>query len=191
MRHHPPAVRPVEVAPMLAALMLAASLSAGFAPPLLAVTPVTPQKTAGKVTVNGKPLGVNHAYLFHAPDNWEEGEINSVVLISAKPLDEAKLRQAKTLVEALQHAPQRVVVEARSGGKADISICHPEFGDGMCYSTTVSGADEWKEEPAAPGHFAGRLRVFGGQAWKVFEKYDLFYDLTFDAAPIADFKSRR
>ena len=40
-------------------------------------------------------------------------------------------------------------------------------------------------------HAAGHLRVFGGQAWKVFEKYDLFYDLTFDAAPVADFKSRR
>ena len=33
--------------------------------------------------------------------------------------------------------------------------------------------------------------VFGGQAWKVFEKYDLYYDLTFDAAPVADFKTRR
>lgn len=188
MRPKPLTVRPAVLArPTLLALLVIALL----APPLAAVTPVTPQKTAGKVTVNGKPLGVNHAYLFHAPDNWEEKEINSVVLISAKPLDEAKLRQAKTLVEALQNAPQRVVVEARSGGKADISICHPEFGDGMCYSTTVSGADEWKEEPAVAGHFGGRLRVFGGQAWKVFEKYDLFYDLTFDAAPVADFKSRR
>ena len=93
--------------------------------------------------------------------------------------------------EVQDHPPQRVVVEARSGGKADISICHPEFGDGMCYSTTVSGDDEWKVEPAVAGHFAGRLRVFGGQAWKVFEKYDLFYDLTFDAAPVADFKNRR
>ena len=188
MRQDPLAVRPAALARLTLLTLL---VTAPLAAPLAAVTPVTPQKTAGKVTVNGKPLGVNHAYLFHAPDNWEEGEINSVVLISAKPLDEAKLRQAKTLVEALQHAPQRVVVEARSGGNADISICHPEFGDGMCYSTTVSGADEWKEEPAAPGHFAGRLRVFGGQAWKVFEKYDLFYDLTFDAAPVADFKSRR
>ena len=166
-------------------------LAAAVAVPLHAVTPVTPQKTGGKVTVNGKPLGVNHAYLFHAPDNWEEGQVNAVVLITAKPLDEAKLKQAKTLAEALQHSPQRVVVEARSGGKADISICHPEFGDGMCYSTSVMGADEWKEEPAAAGHFAGRLRVFGGQAWKVFEKYDLYYDLTFDAAPVANFKTRR
>lgn len=186
MRQHPTAVRSVT-----AALILAAALITCFAPPLLAVTPVTPQKTAGKVTVNGKPLGVNHAYLFHAPDNWEESQVNSVVLITAKPLDEAKLKQAKTLAEALQYAPQRVVVEARPDGKADISICHPAFGDGMCYSTTVSGADEWKEEPAAAGHFAGHLRVFGGQAWKVFEKYDLFYDLTFDAAPVADFKNRR
>ena len=57
--------------------------------------------------------------------------------------------------------------------------------------TCTDGADEWKEEPAAAGHFAGRLRVFGGQAWKVFEKYDLYYDLTFDAAPVANFKTRR
>ncbi|MBP7589223.1 MAG: hypothetical protein KBA72_14805 [Thermoanaerobaculia bacterium] len=188
MRPNPLAVRPAVLArPTLLALLVIAPL----APPLFAVTPITPQKTAGKVTVNGKPLGVNHAYLFHAPDNWEEKQVNSVVLITAQPLDEAKLKQAKTLREVLQVAPQRVVIEGRPEGKADISICHPEFGDGMCYSTTVSGADEWKEEPAAPGHFAGRLRVFGGQAWKVFEKYDLFYDLTFDAAPIADFKSRR
>ncbi len=172
-------------------IAIALLVATPFLAPAFAVTPITPQKTAGKVTVNGKPLAVNHAYLFHAPDNWEEGEINSVVMITAKPLDEAKLRQAKTLVEALQFAPQRVVVEARSGGKADISICHPEFGDGTCYSTTVSGDDEWKVEPAVAGHFAGRLRVFGGQAWKVFEKYDLFYDLTFDAAPVADFKNRR
>ena len=63
-----------------------------LAPPLLAVTPVTPQKTGGKVTVNGKPLGVNHAYLFHAPDNWEEGQVNPVVLISPRPLETAKLK---------------------------------------------------------------------------------------------------
>jgi len=25
----------------------------------------------------------------------------------------------------------------------------------------------------------------------VFEKYDLFYDLTFDATPVTDFQSRR
>lgn len=162
-----------------------------LASPLFAVTPVTPQKTGGKVTVNGKPLGVNHAYLFHAPDNWEEGQVNPVVLISPQPLDTAKLKQAKTLREALQFAPERVVVEARPGGKADISICHPAFGDGMCYTTSVMGADEWKEEPAVAGHFAGRLRVFGGQAWTVFEKYELFYDLTFDAAQVADFSSRR
>lgn len=180
--------RRLDVPVATAALLLSLVWSA---PPTHAVTPVTPQKTAGKVTVNGKPLGVNHAYLFHAPDNWEESQVNAVVLITAQPLDEAKLRQAKTLRDALQFAPERVVVEARPGGKADISICHPAFGDGMCYSTSVSGADEWKEEPAAAGHFAGHLRVFGGEAWKVFEKYDLFYDLTFDAAPIADFKSRR
>lgn len=183
------AVRPAALA--LSFLLAGIAGFAGVAPPLAAVTPITPQKTGGKVTVNGKPLGVNHAYLFHAPDNWEEKETNSVVLITAKPLDEAKLKQAKTLRDALQFAPQRVVVEARSGGKADISICHPAFGDDMCYSTSVMGADEWKEEPAAAGHFAGHLRVFGGQAWTVFEKYELFYDLTFDAAPVADFKSRR
>ncbi len=175
----------------LRSLALALSFATPWFAPLSAVTPVTPQKTAGKVTVNGKPLGVNHAYLFHAPDNWEEGQVNPVVLISPQPLDTAKLKQAKTLREALQFAPERVVVEARPGGKADISICHPAFGDGMCYTTSVMGADEWQEEPAVAGHFAGRLRVFGGQAWKVFEKYDLFYDLTFDAAPVADFKSRR
>ncbi len=173
---------PLAVTPCLLALLVA---------PLGAVTPITPQKTGGKVTVNGKPLGVNHAYLFHAPDNWEEKQVNPVVLITAQPLDVAKLQQAKTLRDALQFAPQRVVVEARPGGKADISICHPAFGDGMCYSTSVMGADEWKEEPAAPGHFGGHLRVFGGQAWKVFEKYDLFYDLTFDATPVTDFQSRR
>ncbi len=183
------AVRPAALA--LSLVLAGIAGFAGFVPPLAAVTPVTPQKTGGKVTVNGKPLGVNHAYLFHAPDNWEEKETNSVVLITAKPLDEVKLKQAKTLRDALQFAPQRVVVEARSGGKADISICHPAFGDDMCYSTSVMGADEWKEEPAAAGHFAGHLRVFGGQAWTVFEKYELFYDLTFDAAPVADFKSRR
>lgn len=183
------AVRPAALA--LSLVLAGIAGFAGFVPPLAAVTPITPQKTGGKVTVNGKPLGVNHAYLFHAPDNWEEKETNSVVLITAKPLDEAKLKQAKTLRDALQFAPQRVVVEARSGGKADISICHPAFGDDMCYSTSVMGADEWKEEPAAAGHFAGHLRVFGGQAWTVFEKYELFYDLTFDAAPVADFKSRR
>ena len=172
----------------LAAVAGAAAL---LAAPLLAVTPVTPQKTAGKVTVDGKPLGVNHAYLFHAPDNWEEGQVNSVVLITAQPLDEAKLKQAKTLRDALQFAPERVVVEGRPGGKADISICHPAFGDGMCYSTSVSGADEWKEEPAVAGHYAGHLRVFGGEPWKVLDKYELFYDLTFDAPLVADFKSRR
>lgn len=159
--------------------------------PLEATTPVTPQKTAGKVTVDGKPLGVNYAYLFHAPDNWEEGQVNPVVVITAKPLDTAKLKQAKTLRDALQLAPERVVIEARPGGKADLSICHPAFGDGMCYSTSVMGADEWKEEAALPGHFGGRLRVFGGNPWKVLDKYELFYELTFDAAQVADFKTRR
>jgi len=77
MRPNPLAVRPAVLArPTLLALLVIAPL----APPLFAVTPITPQKTAGKVTVNGKPLGVNHAYLFHAPDNWEEKQVNSAGL---------------------------------------------------------------------------------------------------------------
>ena len=80
MRPHSLAARPVVFARLtLLTLLVAAPLAA----PLAAVTPLTPQKTAGKVTVNGKPLGVNHAYLFHAPDNWEEKQVNSVVLITA------------------------------------------------------------------------------------------------------------
>ena len=63
----------LAVRPAALALSLVLAGIAGFAAlaaPLAAVTPITPQKTGGKVTVNGKPLGVNHAYLFHAPDNW-------------------------------------------------------------------------------------------------------------------------
>jgi hypothetical protein len=169
------------------ALLVAAPLVA----PLGAVTPITPQKTAGDVRVNGKPLPIAHAYLFHAPDNWEAKQTNSVVILTGQPLDEAKLKAAKTLAQALQAAPQRIVVEVRPENRADLSICHPEFGDGMCYSTTISGPDEWKAEPAAAGHLGGHVRIFAGHEDTVLDKYKLFYDFTFDAAPVADFAQRR
>ena len=180
--------RRVEIPAIAAALLLAI---AWIARPAHAVTPITPQKTAGKVTVNGKPLDIAHAYLFHAPDAWEETEVNAVVLLTAKPLDEAKLRQAKTLAEALDNAPVRIVVEVRAGDKADLSICHPQFGDGMCYSTTIHGPDEWRAEAAPAKHFGGHVQTFTGEEQTVLGKYKLFYEFTFDALPIADFQRRR
>ena len=169
------------------ALLLAAPL----ATPGFAVTPAPAQKTSGGAKVNGKPLDVAHAYLFHAPDAWEEKEVNAVVVLTAKPLDEGKLRQAKTLADALDNAPVRIVVEVRAGNKANLSICHPEFGDGMCYSTTIHGPDEWQEAAAAPTHLAGHVQTFTGEEQTVLAKYRLFYEFSFDAAPVADFQRRR
>ena len=60
--------------------------------------------------MNGQPLAVAYAYLFHAPDNFNPEQINEVALLTAKPLDAAALRQAATLAEALHLAPSRTVV---------------------------------------------------------------------------------
>ena len=158
---------------------------------LRAATPSVPAtSTSGEARVNGKVLPVAHAYLFHAPDNWNEKQTNEVALLTPKALDEAALKRAPTLAEALQQAPERIVVEARPDGKADLSICHAAL-EGACYSTTVSGEDEWKPQHAAQGHLAGRVRIFGGREDTVFEKYKLFYEFTFDAAPVRDFAKRR
>lgn len=147
---------------------------------------------AGEARVNGKSIALAHAYLMHAPDNWREEEVNAVVLLTPQPVDEAALRAAATLSEALQVASERVVVEVRAtGGQADLSICHPEFGDGMCYSTTIS-PPEWSVAEAAQGHVAGSVRTFTGEEEEIFGgKYKVFYEFRFDAAPVRDFERRR
>jgi hypothetical protein len=147
---------------------------------------------SGEARVNGQSIVLAHAYLMHAPDNWRENEVNVVVLLTQQPVDETALRAASTLSEALQVAPERVVVEVRAtGGQADLSICHPEFGDGMCYSTTIS-PPEWSVAEAAEGHVAGSVRTFTGEEEEIFDgKYKLFYEFRFDAAPVRDFDRRR
>jgi hypothetical protein len=114
----------------------------------------------------------------------------SIALLTVEPLDVEALRRAGTLREALMQAPVRVVVEARPDRpSAELSICHPEL-DGLCYSTSVSEGD-WVPAEAAPGHFAGSVKTFTGKEETVFEKYRLFYEFRFDAAPVRDFERRR
>ncbi len=146
--------------------------------------------TSGEARVDGRPLAVAHAYLFHAPDNWNEKQTNDVAVLTAKPLDTAELKKAATLAEALKQAPERIVVESHPDGKADLAICHPGL-DGACYTTTVSLPDEWQHAITANGHLTGHVRILGGHETTVFQKYRIFYDFKFDAAPVRDFTKRR
>ncbi len=177
-RPHVRQARTILSAAVLACLPV---LSAGAAP----APPVS-----GEARVDGQPMKVAHAYLFHAPDSFNAGQVNSVVLLTPGPVATASLQKAATLVEALRLAPQRIVVEARPDGKASLSICHPAFG-GDCYSTTVSGPDEWKPAPATAGRLAGQVRIFGGREDTILDKHKLFYEFSFDAGQVKDFAQRR
>ncbi len=146
---------------------------------------------SGEARVDGKSLKLAHAYLLHAPDNWEAKQVNAVALLTPKPLDEAKLRAATTLQAALNLAPERVVVEVPPAGpKAELKICHPGFGKDWCYSTTIY-PPEWSVAKAAAGHLAGSVKTFTGEEEEVFQKHKLFYAFSFDAAPVRDFDRRR
>jgi len=166
-------------------------LSLGLAATARTEEGAAPAPASGEARVDGKPITLAHAYLFHAPDNWSPEKVNGVVLLTPKPVDEAAMKAAATLRDALELAPERVVVEVRDGGaKADLSICHPGFGEGMCYSTGIL-PPEWTAAEAAAGHVAGSVRTFTGEPETVFGKYELFYLFRFDAAPVRDFDRRR
>jgi hypothetical protein len=171
--------------PMWAVASLAAAASLAGAPAQAAPA----ASTSGEARVNGKSLVVAYAYLFHAPDQWNEKQTNDVALLTTKPIDAAALKNASTLTEALKYAPERIVVEAHPDGKADLSICHIAL-EGLCYSTPISLPQEWEHASAPNGHLTGHVRIFGGEQ-TVFQKYKLFYDFTFDAAPVRDFTKRR
>ena len=176
---------------MVRGLVVAVALSLGIAAVAGAAEGAAPASASGEARVDGKPLVLAHAYLFHAPDNWSSEKINPVVLITVKPVDGAALAAAKTLGEALDLAPERVAVEVRNGGeKADLSICHPGFGEGMCYSTGIF-PPEWSAAEAPAGHAAGSVKTFTGEEETVFQKYRLFYKFSYDAAPVRDFDRRR
>lgn len=146
---------------------------------------------SGEARVDGKPLKLAHAYLFHAPDAWKATQVNAVALLTPKPLDEAKLRAATTLQAAFNLAPERVVVEVPPAGpKAELKICHPGFGADWCYTTTIY-PPEWSVAKAAAGHLAGSVKTFTGEEEEVFQKHKLFYAFSFDAAPVRDFDRRR
>jgi hypothetical protein len=147
---------------------------------------------SGEMRVNGKTIALAHAYLFRAPDAWKSTEVNSVVLITPTPLDVAKLASATTLAEAIALAGDHVAVEVRAaGGQADLRLCHPEFGDGRCYSTTIS-PPEWTPAETAAGRVAGSVRTFTGREEEIFQgDFKLFYELRFDAAPVRDFDRRK
>jgi hypothetical protein len=85
-----------------------------------------------------------------------------------------------------------VAVEVRAtGGQADLRICHPEFGEGRCYSTTIS-KPEWTPAEAAEGRVAGSVRTFTGGEEEIFQgDYKLFYEFRFDAVPVRDFDRRK
>jgi hypothetical protein len=177
---------------MIGRLVVAVALALGGAAVAGAAQEAGAGSASGEARVNGKSIALAHAYLFHAPDNWNEKEINAVVLITPRPLDEAKLRAATTLVEAIEVADEHVAVEVRAtGGQADLRICHPEFGEGRCYSTTIS-KPEWSPAEAAAGRVAGSVRTFTGGEEEIFQgDYKLFYEFRFDAAPVRDFERRK
>lgn len=175
----------------LAVLAVSILLSPVAAPPAAAAGAAAAPAASGEARVDGKPLALAHAYLFHAPDPWEAGQVNAVALLTSKPLDEAKLRAAATLQAALDLAPECVVVEVPpAGGKAALRICHAGFGEGKCYSTTIH-PPEWTAAKAAAGHLAGSVKTFTGEEEEVFQKYKLFYAFSFDAPPVRDFDRRR
>lgn len=177
---------------MVGRLVVAVVLSLAGAAVVGAAEKADAGSASGEARVNGKPIALAHAYLFHAPDNWNEKEVNSVVLITPRPLDETKLRAASTLVGAIAVADEHVAIEVRaSGGQADLRICHPEFGEGRCYSTTIS-KPEWTPAEAAAGHVAGSVRTFTGREEEIFQgDYRLFYEFRFDAVPVRDFDRRK
>jgi hypothetical protein len=147
--------------------------------------------TSGEARVNGTPLVVAHAYLFHAPDSFNDAQVNEIAVLTDKPLDEAELKKATTLSKALSLAPERIVVDVGKDGKAEISICHKAL-EGSCYTTSISAAfGDWKPAASAKGHLAGHVRILSGHEETVFSKYKVFYEFTFDAAPVRDFAKRR
>lgn len=176
-----PRARQARTALSAAVLACLSVLSAGAAPA---------PPASGEARVDGQPMKVAHAYLFHAPDSFNAGQVNPVVLLTPAPVATASLKKAATLVEALRLAPERIVVEVRPDGQAVLSICHPAFG-GDCYSTTISGPDEWKPAPATAGRLAGKVRIFGGREDTILDKYKLFYEFSFDAGQLKDFAQRR
>ena len=144
---------------------------------------------SGEVRVNGQPLALTQAYLLHAPDAFEEKQINAVVLLTPEPLDAAALRAAESLRAVLDLAPRRVVIEfAGTTSDGSLAICHPAFPEGFCFRTT---SGELSREEAAGGHVTGTVQTFTGQEETVLDKYLVFYDLRFDAAPARDLTRRR
>ncbi|HOQ61905.1 MAG TPA: hypothetical protein PKZ08_14865 [Vicinamibacterales bacterium] len=144
---------------------------------------------SGEVRVNGQPLALTQAYLLHAPDAFEEKQINAIVLLTPEPLDAAALRAADSLRAVFDLAPRRVVIEfAGTTSDGSLAICHPAFPEGFCYRTT---SGEYSREEAAGGHLAGTVQTFTGEEETVLEKYLVFYDLRFDAAPARDLTRRR
>jgi len=142
------------------------------------------------VRVDGRALALAHAYLFHAPDPWDASKTKAVALLTVAPLDPAAVAKATTLSEVLEMAGESVKVEVGEPGAAvQLSICHDAFGPGKCYSTSVY-PPEWSAGEAAQGHLAGSLKTFTGEPETVFEKFELFYDFRFDAAPARDFERR-
>ena len=157
---------------------------AAFATAAGAASPVS-----GEVRVNGQPLALTQAYLPHAPDAFEEKQINAVVLLTPEPLDAASLRAAESLRAVLDLAPRRVVIEFEgTTSDGSLTICHPAFPEGFCYRTT---SGEYSREEAAGGHVAGSVQTFTGEEETVLEKYLVFYDLHFYAAPARDLARRR
>lgn len=63
---------------MIGRLVVAVALSlGGIAVPGAAEGGET-ASASGEARVNGESIALAHAYLFHAPDNWNEKEINAV-----------------------------------------------------------------------------------------------------------------
>lgn len=166
----PPGGKPVSTA------------SGGAASPAAAVT--------GFVRVDGRELRLAHGALLRAPDAFDAPQQNAIVLLTPQPLDPGKLKDAKTLVAALDLSPQRVVLEVKPDKSVRLSICHLGFGDGKCFNTPIAPFD-WKPGVVEEKHVSGSIRSFGGKEETVLESFKLFYEIRFDVTGGRALPSRR
>ena len=143
--------------------------------------------TRGLLRLDGKPIEFHHAYLFRAPDQWEEKQTNAVVVVTPQPIAKAAIDGAKTLADVYALVAPGVVLEIGPDKRAHMTVHHPGFGD-LSYSTSPFTSDFTAFEP---GHVAGHIGSFSEEDETIFGKYKIWYGFDFDAAPLQkEFKAR-
>jgi hypothetical protein len=147
---------------LLAAILFTTALADPASPPL----PVR-----GKAVIAAKTFELHHAWIIRGPDHWEEGRMNTYIVMAADDISD-ELKKCPDVKCAIWDVLKNGLIMTSEGeGGFWVRAVHPQLAKEQQIS-----ARGWTATVDEPNHIVGRLH------WEPQGKDPIILDLEIDAA---------